>query len=425
MKNKEKKLNLLILALSFLFFFVYSYTSYFVWMSEAMSLKQVIFNWPDANANYFFTQLFAEQGKLFWYEPLNLLTDNLFHTRSINVIDGSLVPIIFLPAIVIFGVFAKLLGSVGVLFLTPFLAALSGYIIYRLTYYIFKDLDIAFWTAVLFLSLAPWIFFANVVMLPTVLFIFLVLVGWLAIAKSLQSPNNLWWILGSLFLSLALVVRPTEVIWMALLWIFVIYLNKKKLNYKRCLEGLLIFLAVLFAFLSFNKLTYGGFLSLGYFNLQSGQLDSELNSSSGSTFNSIKLLIAPFGFDLILIIKNFYKYFIEITLVQFLLAIAGSVYLLTKENISFVWKKYLLLTPFIFILVLLYYGSWDLADPLVKELNKISISYVRYFMPLYIWILPLIALALKEIFWKNKKLKYVFPVLIILIFIISFKISFY
>src|SRR3989344_7343674 len=132
-----------ILVVSFLvFLFIYNFTNIFVWWPMLSDTGHLIFNWPDSTANYFFSGLFASDGKFWLSEPLNILTDNLLHARSINVIEGNLVPMTFLPAIVIFGAFERILGEPGILALTPFLAALSGLLIYRLVYYIFKDLDI-------------------------------------------------------------------------------------------------------------------------------------------------------------------------------------------------------------------------------------------------------------------------------------------
>lgn len=424
--TKEQKYNKSLLILCLVFFVIYSFTTISVWIPHWLDFRHLIFNWPDANANYFFAQLFANEGRLLWHEPLNLLTDNLLHTRSINVIDGNLVPITFLPGIIIFGLFFKLLGSVGILFLTPALAAISGWLVYRLVEHIFSDIDLAWLTAVLFLSLAPWIFFANVVMLPTVLFIFLVLSGWLAITKSFEQDKHGWrWILGASLLSLALIVRPTEMIWLLLIRIFILYINRAKIALRRFILGVLILITLVFVFLLLNKLTYGGYLSLGYFNLQSDSVSPEFSQSGPWVlFNSIKLFLFPFGFNLWLISKNFYRYFIEIVPLHFFLAIGGVVWLYSKKQINFIWQKYLFLTPVIFFLILFYYGSWDLADPLVKELNHISSSYVRYFMPLYIWILPLTSLALIKIFKqaKNKKLYYLILGFII---VVGFKIAFY
>src|SRR3989339_1508191 len=129
--TKEKKYTIIVLLACFLFFFVYSFTVLSVYLPQYFSLGHIIFNWPDANANYFFAGQYAKYSRFYSFEALNLLTDNLLHTRSINVIDGNLVPMTFLPAILIYGIFFKFFGGLGVLFLTPLMATLSGYLFYR------------------------------------------------------------------------------------------------------------------------------------------------------------------------------------------------------------------------------------------------------------------------------------------------------
>jgi len=430
MLSREKKYNLLVIAAAIISGLLYCYTIISLWLPQWLEVKHLIFNWPDANANYFFAQVFAQTGHFYWPEPLNTLSQNLLHTRSINVFDGNLVPMTFLPTILIFGVFFKIFGAIGILFLTPILAALSGYIIYRLANYIFKDLNIALITSLLFLSLAPWVFFANEVMLPTILFIFLVLLGWLMIAQHWHKEHDKYhwrWLLGCLLLSLAIVVRPTELVWLAIISALIFYFNKNKINRRHILEGGIAFVAVFVLFLILNKLTYGNWFTLGYSDLQSGAVATEFDRSAGFSLRGFfKLLFAPFGFDFTLILKNFYKYFVKIVVLHFVLATFGFIMIWRDKNLPKVWRQYLLLTPIIFVFILLYYGSWNLADPLVKELNTISISYVRYFMPLYIWILPAVILAINQMFPKSGR-KNVFGnyILIVTVILSSLQLAFF
>ncbi|PIR06440.1 MAG: hypothetical protein COV55_04100 [Candidatus Komeilibacteria bacterium CG11_big_fil_rev_8_21_14_0_20_36_20] len=418
--SKEKKFNIILGILCLIFFGVYSFITLSIFWPHWSEFHHLIFNWPDANANYFFTQLLAQQHTFFAFEPLNQLTNNLLHARSVNVVDGHLVPITFLPVIVIFALFFKLLGSIGLLFLTPLLAALTVYIIYRLVYYIFQDLDLAFLVGLLMLPLAPWLYFANVVMLPTVLFIFLASLGWLLITKRLTTADRgkSWWfcLLGSLFLSLAIVVRPTEMIWLLLIAVFVFYVNRKKIEYQKTIAGFLVFMLILFLFLSLNKIVYGGYLSFGYLNLQSGDLPTEFSGSS----SWLKTIFIPFGFHPRLIWYNLCKHFVSLIFFHIIFALGGILYLILKDKISKVWRYYFFVTSLVFVIILFFYGSWDLVDPLVKNYNTISISYVRYFMPLYLFILPLVALLIKAAGrWKGGYL------IVAALAIFGFKTAFY
>lgn len=428
--TKEKKYNLIVIGAVIIAGLLYCYTIISLWLPQWLEFKHLIFNWPDANANYFFAQVFAKTGHFYWSEPLNTISQNLIHTRSINVFNGNLVPMTFLPAILIFGVFFKIFGAIGVLFVTPVLAALSGYIVYRLANYIFKDLDLSLITSLLFLSLAPWVFFANEVMLPTILFIFLVFLGWLMISQSWHKGNDKYhwrWLSGCLLLALAIVVRPTELIWLAVISALIFYFNKDKISRRHILEAGGAFVVIFISFLLLNKLTYGNWFTLGYADLQSGAAATEFDRGTGFSLGGFfKLLVAPFGFDFTLILKNFWKYFVKIIVLHFVLATLGLIMIWRDKTLSLVWRRYLLLTPIIFILIFLYYGSWNLADPLVKELNTISISYVRYFMPLYIWILPATVLAINKIFFKvDRKSSFGNYILFITLILSSLQLAFF
>lgn len=92
---KKEKYSLLVIIGCLVFFLLYSYTNLLVWWPQYEVLQHLAFNWPDTNANYFFAEQFGRFNSLFSLEYLNLWTDNLFHTRSINVIDGWLVPMTF------------------------------------------------------------------------------------------------------------------------------------------------------------------------------------------------------------------------------------------------------------------------------------------------------------------------------------------
>lgn len=421
--SKAKKYNLIVILLCFLFFWVYSYLVLATYLPEWSNWHHLIFNWPDESANYFFARVFARSGSFSQMENLNLLSDNLLHARSVNVLpDGSLVPIGFLPALVIFGLSLKILGEFGGLFLTSFLASLTVYGVYRLVFYVFKKIDLALLVVLLMLPLAPWLYFANMVMLYGIVFIFLVVFGWLAIINSFiySYKKDFWWILGSAVLTLAVFVRPTEVVWLGVLALVVIYWHWGQFDFKRVLSGLIVFLAAGIIFLSLNKAVYGSYFSSGYLNLETGGLPTDFNKHS-----YLSLLFAPFGFDLKLILFNFYKYFIRVVPLHFILACLGFGWMFFKSRVEPVWKSYLAISSLIFIIILIYYGSWQNPDPLVRELNTISISHVRYFLPLYILTLPFASFVIIQLCrYLGKSGRILYWIFVIALGISSFKTAF-
>lgn len=395
--SRTSRQNLIILVGCLVFFLLYSFSAIMAWWPQWQAGGHLIFNWPDANANYFFAKVFAEKNNLFFSEQLNQLAGNLLHTRSINVVNDYLVPMTFLPNLLIFGLFFKLLGGFFSLLLIPFLASLTVYIIYRLLGTVFEDWDLAWWTAWLLFPLAPWLYFANIVMLPNILFIFLVCVAAYLLAKKK-------YIVSTLFLALGLVCRPSEAVWLLLSFGLVWFWQRRQISPKNWLGSLLIGLVVVAGFFWLNNLVYGSYFSLGYFNLQTDAPPTETVAVQQNFWGAIKMFFLPFGFDLRLIIYNFGKYFLRLYLPYALLCLVG-LGLLRKTKLNKVWSSYLWLGAIISVLLFVYYGAWNLADPLVKNLNTISSSYVRYYLPLYIIWLPLAALALNN-FLQKKYLNY-------------------
>ncbi len=184
--------------------------------------------------------------------------------------------------------------------------------------------------------------------------------------------------LSALFLGLTLICRPSEAVLMVLFFGFLFYWQK--LQVKKYIPISLLILFILgSSFLLLNYFVYGHIFSAGYFNLQTQGLPTEFVDQNNSGPIWLNLLFAPFGIDPKLIIYNFSKYFGKIFLPYLMLAILAIIYSIKRSKYKILWQRYLLLASLGSVTILIYYGSWDLADPMVKNLNLISNSYVRYF----------------------------------------------
>lgn len=411
MKLSLSKNLIILLSLALAYFFFYSFL---FWSTSRLALNsnsQVIFNWPDETANFFFAHNYSQHGTLSVAEPLNIVSANLLHGRSFNVLsNGSLVPVTYLPNIVILGQSIKILGTQLAFLLIPLLALGCVFIFYRIINLIFKDDSLAFVSALLLMSLAPWVYFANFSYLTNILFIFLAISGfWLLAEIKVTGKYNLYLFLaGILFWSFAIINRPSEIVWMIFLLIFTVYWQRKNINYGYYLPALIIMALVAYGFLVLNKNTYGNYLSLGYFDLANNNLPGATQvTATNSGFNILKILFAPFGFNFVLILKNIYLHFFKIIWPLILLAAYAKIELYRNKQLSSrPWNKYFIILPVVAYLVFIYYGSWQLSDTLVLELNTISVSYVRYFLPLYIILLPLAGYGFINFFTKVQ-LKYV------------------
>ncbi|MCX6743250.1 MAG: hypothetical protein NT116_03355, partial [Candidatus Parcubacteria bacterium] len=148
------------------------------------------------------------------------------------------------------------------------------------------------------------------------------------------------------------------------------------------------------------------------------QLPTEFKTSNSNALNFIKFVFLPFGIHPKAILQNFYHYYFLLFWWLFLSAVFGG-FIFVRNYQEKKHGIYFLLSFIICIYLLLYYGSWIFADSLTLALNKIGISYVRYFLPIYILSLPLAAIFC-EYFLKlftNKKVKILLSLFLVLIFL--------
>jgi len=398
----KNKYNIILAILCVAFFFVYAYLAITFWLPEFESIGHLVFNWPDSSANYFFANNLATSGSMIKSMITNMYTDNLIHARSINVIDTNLVPMTFLPAIMIWGVLFKVVNQY-ILLLTPALASITVYLYYRLVRRVIGSREIGFWSALLLLPLAPWLYFANISMLPVILFIFMIVAGSLCLTISFQQniKSFSWWTLGSLLIGLGLIIRPTESLWVLAAWALVTFWQRKQMSLAKYIAAI-VSLAVMFgSFFYLNFGVYGSWLNIGYQNLQEGGWPTEFLGQTNIFGAFMAALVAPFGIDVKTIGANIIKYIVQLQMFHVGLAMAGALLILFQKKTQY--KKYLAVSALISLLLIIYYGSWRLADPLVLSLNTISISYVRYFMPIYMLSLPLVAYFLRRVFYTKSK----------------------
>lgn len=302
---------------------------FFVLYSASRFRQPLINSSPDEAANYFFTKLYAEEGVLSKYEPLDEGIAPVVHQRSINVNPKNyLVPGSFLGIILIYGFISKIFGSGIIIFLTPLFAALSSLFFYGIVKKIFSK-KIAFISAILMLSHPVFFYYSTRSMFHNVLFISLLMMGvyFLLVgfageknmAKSEHSHicqavsalkikqknagilpppiargqneakkrkiKNLFIVyapilLAGFFIGLALIVRTSEAPWIIgmflLLWIF--YFRRVRL-FKVFIILSMIF-AVSLSVIYFNQILYGNPLISGYADLQKRNSEQNLKNKN-------------------------------------------------------------------------------------------------------------------------------------------------
>lgn len=436
-----------VLAVGIIFFFIYSFLAF---------THPAKFNSPDETVNYYFTKLFAEQSQLSYAEELGALSDNIIHPRAIIPSGNKLVPMGFWGGSFIYGLIAKILGLGIVLFLTPIFSVLAALAFYGLIKKIFTQ-KIAFVAALLLLIQPAFWYYSTRGLFSNILFVDLLLIGlYFILAKdALTKPFNknkiISLFLGCLFLGLSLIVRPSEVIWLAAALLILLIFYFRQISKRLLLIGLLVFIIALIPFGYINNQLYGASWKAGY-NLIEDSGKSEIFEPVGVSsarseigqarqeMSRIKIAVMkemmPFGMNWLNIYNNFKNFYVRMLWWQFgFLVLGGLIFsrlcFLKKsdqelgEIVNKPSKLYFWLFGLISVYLFVYYGSWQLFDNIAPSQFTIGDSHLRYYLPSYIMALPFAAILLLKLIdpLKTRGLKILLSGLFgLLLFLLSFQL---
>ncbi|MFA5754541.1 MAG: glycosyltransferase family 39 protein [Patescibacteria group bacterium] len=413
----KKPGNWLIVGLLALIFFVL--TSSFNYLTQDENYTK--WSSPDETANYFFAKQFATSGELAFFDEANIISSDWVTPRSMRSDAGSVKPVSFLGIILIYGLIGAGLGVGIIPFLTPFFAALGILIFYGAVKRLFGE-RVGLWSSFLLTFFPVYIYYTVRSLFHNVLFIVLLLAGiYLFLAalgpkreKGERRPKRELFaaFFSGLAVGLALITRTSEILWLApvlfLVWIF--YVRRFGLI------KLILFAAGLFTGLLpsayYNQILYSSFFHGGY-NEMNRTFD-DLTKKSGELFKStwqgrfyyyrdylaaLFKNIFYFGFNYEQSVLTAKNYIVKMFPALFYAGAAGLVVLI-GQNIRRFKKKYLVyllagLTAGVFLIF--YYGSWKFNDN--PDLTRFTIgnSYTRYWLPIYLWLMPLAALALVKV----------------------------
>ncbi|MCX6779467.1 MAG: hypothetical protein NTU97_04575, partial [Candidatus Magasanikbacteria bacterium] len=210
------------------------------------------------------------------------------------------------------------------------------------------------------------------------------------------------------FWALALYVRPSEFWWMLALGIFGLVQVKKVWNKKEFIAVICGVLLVGVGFFATQYAFYGNIFGSGYVIPQSsGEAGVVFSGPQGINF--WQAIILPFGFHPLTAIKTFVKYFFVLFRPWLWLSFAGFSLLFfnrfkskqTGEEVGVNNFKYVAVWFLLSLYILIFYGSWEFFDNLAMT-PSIGTSYVRYFLPIYVFSLPLAAYFLVKLWFLNK-----------------------
>ncbi len=385
---------------------------------------------PDETANYFFTKQFSQNHHLFYFDEANLKSNGLVIPRSMRSDSGFIKPVSFLGIILIYGTIASIFGVAVIPYLTPLFAAVAIIIFYLFLRKLFSE-RVAFYSSFILTFFPVYIYYTVRSMFHNVLFIVLLLVGFyiLSFIRDKNKEKNklslanlcsfslskialkeiLLSFFGGMFIGLASITRTSELIWLlpALLLIYIFYFRRFTfLNIISFISGfILAFIPVAY----YNQILYGSFWHSGYRAMNSSLVKIAQSSSAlwqftwqghfnyyRQSLEAIFKQIFYFGFNYQQSLQMFWHY---VVLMFSALSIAGALglFVLLGQNIKHRKKKqiiYILIWLLISIILVFYYGSWKFNDNPALNHFTIGNSYTRYWLPIYLGLIPLAALAI-------------------------------
>jgi 4-amino-4-deoxy-L-arabinose transferase-like glycosyltransferase len=427
--NWQKFINPLIVTLLALVFFIA--TSSFNYFTQDKNYTK--WTSPDETANYFFSKRLSQTGQLAYFDPAAVLGDNIVIPRSLRSDSGWVKPVSFLGIILTYGNIGAVFGAGVIPYLTPFFGAIGIIVFYLLVSSIFKNKRIGLISAFLLATFPVYVYYSVRSMFHNVLFMVYLLIGVYLFTFLLgeKKSGNIWRELkdkfvtfrlkrerviqmicaffSGVFVGLAIITRTSELLWLLPVFIIVWLFYARRIGFIK----LILFFAGLFLALLpvayWNSILYQASFHGGY-NEMNRSLDTLSQASTvvvKSTFqgqinkyrdyfNTVTHNIFYFGFNPTQSIAMFHHYVLEMFPVLVWIGALG-ILLLLIQNIKHFQKKYLvyiLAWAVLSIILVFYYGSWRFNDNPDPTHFTIGNSYTRYWLPMYLMLLPIVSYAI-------------------------------
>ncbi len=355
-----------------------------------------IFNSPDETANYFFISRYAENGSFVSSEPLNYFTSGALHPRSISWNGYSLVPQGFVGLPLFYGWLAKIFGLGAVIFFTPMLAVLGALAFYGIVKKIFGA-RVAVISYVLLLVFPSFWYYASRFLYPNVPFVALLLIAiWSAVNGALHRDGaKRYLIIFSISFAAALAIRPVEVLWILPLVSLCFYFYRENFSWHKLFYSALMMSFLAIPVLANNLFLYGNIFGSGY-TLEAA-VDTGAVQSAAPAVCKI-CAFSPYGLHWRAIAKN-----INIIFIKYLWWLTASAVL--GFLIAFFAKKkkevdvYFAVAALLSAWLVIYYGSGVFTDN-PNGIITLGDSHFRYWLPIFIAIIPLTGLAAERIIFR-------------------------
>lgn len=335
-----------------------------------------LLNSPDATAIKIMAENFAVNHNFIWNNFSTWPVD-IFNLRSLNVTNQGATPGTFIGLPLFYGMCQLIFGKLTV-FINAILAALGVWLMFILVKYLFDERVALLAEFLVIINPAYWYNAAQ----PygwTIPFLICVLGSLLLLTK--VKYNILSLLISGVFFSLAAAIRTSEIIWLIPLFILVMWLTKQ----------------------SWRKIIiwFVGFILLGKIIIYIENLLVTPQAIWAYNPKILQQANSPFSINLVSLAKNIWWYFLQWQWWITIPTLVGIYFWLKNHTFKqqlYLWGLLILIIGQLFI-----YGSWIVMDsPGIIE-PTIGNSHIRYWLPIFFGLVPVLALLINKLF-ENKKM---------------------
>lgn len=372
---------------------------------------------PDETANAFFTREFIDHGSL-TFTGLGQNWPTWAHPRSFSVNGSQLVPASFLGLPISYGIVGRLLGPSAIPWFAS-LIALGGIISFYNLQKIFFSTRIARVSTLLLVVQPTYVFYISRPYWHNGSFVSLLIIAALLFSRAIFKPSVVRYSLSGLGFGLAVAFRTSEILWLVPLFLTISLFLRKKIN-KTILPYfflgfvLPIIPVAYFQYQTYHQAVLGAYSALG---------NSSFTQTHPSLLSKIFQFIMPWGFHPIQAINKYWQFSIGMMFPATGLGLLGALTVITKKKYSGINLRlwYVIFLSTITVWLLLYYGSFSFIEYVFDpNANLLGSSYLRYWLPLYIFYIPLAVLLIFNVAKKlPKNIEYTFCISILSIIILS------
>lgn len=365
--------------------------SVLVWQTQGMV------NSPDEAANLTLARAMQKTNRLFVAAPAGS-TAYPFFARSTAPVAGGVVPAGFVGLPLGYGILAKVLSGYAIFYLTIFFTVVGGLAWWFLVRRLFSA-RVANFAAVFWWAQPAVVYYAARGLFPNLLLIDLWLICAAAIWRGREEKKKinkiLLFVLGVGAAGLAVAVRPPETILLAAIFLALIFWQGKKRA--RIFSGSAAAILLLLA------------AGLWWAHLQTWW-------PGGYKFLSTRWweVILPFGFHPRLIWSIIWHYPLQLFWPITVVGAGGLIYWWRKNSELSAARFVISALGILSLWTLVAYGSWQFFDNPDIQAVTMGVSYVRYFLPLWLLLSLGLALAANFIYEKKKWAAGVFVILFLL-----------